>query len=101
MLKLSNPEFDPRVAVGTFDAPRDDPRAECTAILSVVDLTQVRNIPVDSAPAAPQPVRANDLSSFLQWAVCEFQQVFFEEPEPTPPPKSHLVHKPPQFSSFA
>ncbi len=113
VLKLSNPEFDPRVAVVTFDAPASDPKAECIAILSVVDLTQVKNINLSSAPAMTHPGQGNplemmgksssagDLPSFLKWAVGEFQQVFFEEPEPTPPPRSHLIHKPPQFSSFS
>jgi len=110
VLKLSNPEFDPRVAVVTFDAPPSDPKAECTAIMSVVDLTQVKNINLTSASAMTNPGqgrplemmgrsgRASDLSSFFTWAVEEFQQVFFEEPEPTPPPRSHIVHKPAQLN---
>ena len=98
VLQLSNPAFDPCVSVATFDAPRDDPQAECTAILSVVDLTQVRNIKVDSAPATTQPGQDKACINFLTWAIGEFNEVFFQ-PEPTPPPRPHLVHKPPQISS--
>ena len=109
VLKLSNPEFDPRIAVVTFDAPASDPNAQCTAVLSVVDLIQVRNIGLQNAPAMINPgqghplemmgksSKASDLGSFLSWAVNEFSEVFLQEPEPEPA-RSHITHKPPQMS---
>jgi hypothetical protein len=80
VLHLSNPKYTPCVTGFDFDAPA--PRQECTATLSIIDLTPVKNIPSQPNPnAAPHthtPTHTpQDLATYIRWAVNEFNTTFF------------------------
>ena len=93
VLQLSNPEFIPSLVSFGFETPAHPARRECTATLSVIDLTHVRHIPA-SPTAVTNP---SDLGSYFQWAITEFNSTFFDHianSNNTPQP-----HTPTNFSA--